>query len=64
MYKPYLGVSVKMGFNPDDIKKHDPGLVIYQFVERGLFYPPDDALLQARFHASSETDEPPVTVDQ
>ena len=36
-----------MGFDPADVEKYDPDLVIYQFVERGLFYPPDDTLFPA-----------------
>lgn len=49
----YAAPSEMMGFNPQDVEKYDPDLVIYQFVERGLFYPPDDTLLPA--------ENPPLT---
>jgi hypothetical protein len=42
----YAAPSVTMGFDPEDVKRYDPDLVIYEFVERGLFYSPDDTLFQ------------------
>ena len=42
----YTSPEIMMGFDPADVELHNPDLVIYQFVERGLFYPPDDTLLE------------------
>ena len=33
-------------FDPADIERYQPDLVIYEFVERGLLYRPDDLLLR------------------
>jgi hypothetical protein len=40
-----------MGFDPADIERYRPDVVIYEFVERALFYPPDDSLLAAALEA-------------
>lgn len=43
----YARAPKNMSFDPADIERHQPDLVIYQFVERALFYAPDDHLLKA-----------------
>ena len=43
----YAAPPSQMGFDPEDVKKYDPDLVIYQFVERALIYPADNRLLMA-----------------
>lgn len=50
----YAAPAVMMGFNAADVEQYDPDLVIYEFVERGLFYPPDDRLLKLDTTAASE----------
>lgn len=42
----YLRPPKTMGFDPADIERYQPDLVIYEFVERGLLYRPDDLLLR------------------
>jgi hypothetical protein len=51
----YAATETKMGFDPADVDRYNPDLVIYEFVERGLFYPPDDTLLQADIGISDDT---------
>jgi hypothetical protein len=53
----YAAPSVTMGFDPTDIERYDPDLVIYEFVERSLFYPPDDTLLLTEPRSSGTTSE-------
>jgi len=43
----YAAPAAHLGFDPEDVKKYDPDLVIYEFVERALFYPADNRLLMA-----------------
>jgi hypothetical protein len=43
----YARAPKSMSFDPADIDRYDPDLVIYEFVERALFYEPDDSLLLA-----------------
>ncbi len=43
----YARAPKNMSFDPADIERHQPDLVIYEFVERALFYAPDDHLLKA-----------------
>ncbi len=44
----YAAPTDVMGFDPADVERYDPDLVIYQFVERILIYPPVDDLLRAQ----------------
>ena len=47
-----------MGFDPVDVERYDPDLVIYEIVERGRFNPPDDTLFQTEPELSDKTSEP------
>ena len=42
----YARAPKNMSFDPADIERYQPDLVIYEFVERALFYTPDDQLLK------------------
>jgi len=50
----YASPGVKMGFDPADIDRYNPDLLIYEFVERTLFYPPNDKLLNDREQRSDK----------
>jgi hypothetical protein len=43
----YVRPPKNMSFDPADIERHQPDLVIYEFVERALYYSPDNSLLNA-----------------
>ncbi len=42
----YMRPPQTMGFDPGDIERWQPDVVIYEFVERALYYTPDDTLLE------------------
>lgn len=50
----YARAPKSMSFDPADIDRYEPDLVIYEFVERALFYKPDDRLLLAARKAQAE----------
>ena len=43
----YARPPKNMSFDPADIERYQPDLVIYEFVERALYYTPDNSLLIA-----------------
>jgi hypothetical protein len=50
----YARAPKSMSFDPADIDRYDPDLVLYEFVERALFYEPDDSLLLAARKVQAE----------
>ena len=44
------GLIGKFGFDPVDVKRYDHDLVIYEFVDRGIFCLPNDSILHAELH--------------
>lgn len=53
----YARAPKNMSFDPADIERHEPDLVIYEFVERALFYPPDDHLLNAAMESGKAVEQ-------
>ncbi len=51
----YAAPPRPLAFDPADVDRYDPDLVIYQFVERSLYYPPNDKLLEAALSADGHS---------